>query len=184
MGVRTHITMRMLLKHLKWTFISKYNKRGRRSGFPATRSLLCSSFVSKLHHDTNGIEAVSSGLHLEGRVSLMYDCSRQGHTNPMVTSFLSSPPKEETKQRRKGAARSLRPEKLAGHYPTRNSLPSVAQTGAPADATGQFFSLRAPGSVQTGGELHQCWAWVVHSLNAHPLCSRMVSWGCGPTSRF
>ena len=128
MGVRTHITMRMLLKHLKWTFISKYNKRGRRSGFPATRSLLCSSFVSKLHHDTNGIEAVSSGLHLEGRVSLMYDCSRQGHTNPMVTSFLSSPPKEETKQRRKGAARSLRPESLAGRYLRRSrSLRSLRQ---------------------------------------------------------
>ena len=28
----------------------------------------------------------------------------------MVSSFLPSPPKEETKQRRKGAARSLRPK--------------------------------------------------------------------------
>ena len=64
------------------------------------------------------------------------------------------PPGKSVGQER-AAAQSLRPEILAGHYPPRNSLPVVAQTGAPADATSQNFSLRAPVSVQMGGELHQ-----------------------------
>ena len=65
------------------------------------------------------------------------------------------PPGKSVGQER-AAAQSLRPEILAGHYPPRNSLPAVAQTGAAADATSQNFSLRAPASVQMGGELHQC----------------------------
>ena len=67
-------------------------------------------------------------------------------------------PKEEN------AAPSLRPENFAGHYPPRNSLPSVAQTGAPADATGEIFSLRAPASVPMGGELDQCWTCIGHRV--------------------
>ena len=59
-------------------------------------------------------------------------------------------PKEET------AAPSLRPETFAGHYPPESSLALLAQTGAPANATDESFSLRAPASVQRGGELHQC----------------------------
>ncbi len=74
----------------------------------------------------------------------------------MVASFLPLPPKAETKQRRKGAARSLRPESLAGRYlRLTRSLRSLKQA-IRLNATGQTFSLRAPGSVQTGEELHQC----------------------------
>ena len=67
-------------------------------------------------------------------------------------------PKEEN------AAPSLRPENFAGHYPPRNSLPAVAQTSAPADATGEIFSLRAPASVPMGGELDQCWTCIGHRV--------------------
>ena len=66
------------------------------------------------------------------------------------------PKKNGKSQKEETAAPSLRPENFAGHYPPRNSLPAVAQTSAPADATGEIFSLRAPASVQRGGELHQC----------------------------
>ncbi len=90
--------------------------------------------------------------HHEDFISLIYDCARQGHTSPIVASFLPSPPKEETKQRRKGAARSLRPGSLAGRYlRLTRSLRSLRQA-LRLDATGQTSSLRAPGSVQTGGE--------------------------------
>ena len=132
--------------------------------------------------EVNDAEAVGAGLHFGEGVSLMYDCFRLRSTSSMVSSFLPSPPKEETKQRRKGAARSLRPGSLAGRYlplPSLNSLPSVAQTSRPLDATDQTSSLRAPGSVQTGGVLHQCWACVAHFQCASPLLSSLFMEGAG-----
>lgn len=66
------------------------------------------------------------------------------------------PPKEEN------AAPSLRPENFAGHSPPESSLPAVAQTSAPADATGEIFSLRAPASVQRGGGAAPVLVCVVH----------------------
>ena len=74
----------------------------------------------------------------------------------MVCDFPSFPKKNGKSPKEENAAPSLRPENFAGHYPPESSLPAVAQTGAPADATGEIFSLRAPASVQRGGELHQC----------------------------
>ena len=70
----------------------------------------------------------------------------------MVCDFPSFPKKNGKSPKEENAAPSLRPENFAGHYPPRNSLPAVAQTGAAADATGEIFSLRAPASVQRGGE--------------------------------
>ena len=70
----------------------------------------------------------------------------------MVCGFPSFPKKNGKPPKEENAAPSLRPENFAGHYPPRNSLPLVAQTSAPADATGEIFSLRAPASVQRGGE--------------------------------
>ena len=70
----------------------------------------------------------------------------------MVCDFPSFPKKNGKSPKEENAAPSLRPENFAGHYPPRNSLPAVAQTGAAADATGEIFSLRAPASVPTGGE--------------------------------
>ena len=80
---------------------------------------------------------------------------------------LPFPPKKNGKSpKEENAAPSLRPENFAGHYPTRNSLPAVAQTSAPADATGEIFSLRAPASVQRGGD-------------AAPVFIRYHAWGAG-----
>ena len=87
---------------------------------------------------------------------------------PWSPTFLLFRKKNGKSTKEENTAPSLRPEKLAGHYPTRNSLPTVAQTGAPADATSQFFSLRAPASVQRGGELHQCLSVSCILANAHP----------------
>ncbi len=97
-------------------------------------------------------------------------------------SFFFRKKKERSKEE-KPPPRSLRPETLAGHYPPRNSLAALAQTSAPANATGQCFSLRAPAFVPTGGEAAPVLFCVAHFSNAHPLCFRALSWGCGPTSR-
>ena len=101
--------------------------------------------------------------HHEDFISLIYDCARQGHTSPIVASFLPSPPKEETKQRRKGAARSLRPGSLAGRY---------------LRLTRSLRSLR---QAKRAGKLHQFLAWGAHSLNVHPLWFRIGSLRCKPT---
>ncbi len=94
-----------------------------------------------------------------GPTTLIRTCPK--HTNHSVIGIRFQrrrhsfrPPGKSVGQER-AAARSLRPEILAGHYPPRNSLAALAQTGAAADATSQNFSLRAPASVPMGGELHQ-----------------------------
>ena len=84
----------------------------------------------------------------------------------MVCDFPSFPQKNGKSPKEENAAPSLRPENFPGHYPPRNSLPAVAQTGAPADATGEIFSLRAPASVQRGGE-------------AGPMLNLYRTWGAG-----
>ncbi len=134
------------------------------------------------YHDGDGIETVSAGLHFKKDgpfhrsadphhkdiVSLMYDCSRHGHTSSIVASFLLFPEKEGTKQGRKAAARSPLPESLNGRYLRRaRSLRSLRQA-LRLNATGQTFSLRAPGSIQTGGEAAPMSICVVHFSNAHP----------------
>ena len=131
--------------------------------------------------EVNDAEAVGAGLHFGEGVSLMYDCFRLRSTSSMVSSFLPSPPKEETKQRRKKEGRRpiTPPWKSGRSLPSLNSLPSVAQTSRPLDATDQTSSLRAPGSVQTGGVLHQCWACVAHFQCASPLLSSLFMEGAG-----
>ena len=96
--------------------------------------------------------------------------------------FISSFAAEGRNEAKKEGRRLITPPWKSGRsLPSLNSLPSVAQTSATADATGQTFSLRAPGSVQTGGELHQFLAWVAHSLNVYPFWFRISSLRCGPT---
>ncbi|GEM_PF-5112918 len=116
----------------------------------------------------------------------------------MVCDFPSFPKKNGKSPKEENAAPSLRPENFSGHYPTRNSLPAVAQTSAPADATGEIFSLRAPASVQRGGEaepmldllpiwcgLHfqrECFSYT--GAGPHLDAVRDDTCGCGPTSRW
>ena len=49
-----------------------------------------------------------------------------------------------------------RPEKTAGHYPPRNSLPAVAQTSAPASRQPVKILPCGPVSNGMGRELYQC----------------------------
>ena len=99
----------------------------------------------------------------------------------MVCDFPSFPKKNGKSPKEENAAPSLRPENFAGHYPPRNSLALLAQTSAPADATGEIFSLRAPASVQRGGELHQCRACIGHEVQASFSTRTFRIHRCGPT---
>ena len=125
--------------------------------------------------EVNDAEAVGAGLHFGEGVSLMYDCFRLRSTSSMVSSFLPSPPKEETKQRRKGAARSLRPGSLAGRYlRLTRSLRSLRQADRLTPPTRlPPFGHRAPfkraGCCTSAG-------LVSRIFNAPPLCSRLSSW--------
>ena len=109
------------------------------------------------HIRRKNFSAQAERTHIEKPyVSLMYEWFHFWNEIPWSPTFLLFRKKNGKSAKEENAAPSLRPEKLSGHYPPRNSLATLAQTGAPADATSQFFSLRAPASVQRGGELHQC----------------------------
>ena len=88
----------------------------------------------------------------------MYDCSRHGHTSPMVASFLPSPPKEETKQRRKGASadgmklarcarsdsHSVRALRAVKSPPYGVGLRSNGRGAAPVLSLRRAFAMRIP----------------------------------------
>ncbi len=97
----------------------------------------------------------------------------------MVCDFPSFPKKNGKSPKEENAAPSLRPENFAGHYPPRNSLALLAQTGAPADATGGIFSLRAPASVQRGGDAGPMLDLLPIRCGLHFRCVRFAYTGIG-----
>lgn len=97
----------------------------------------------------------------------------------MESAQRKKPPPGKSVGQERGAAQSLRSENLAGHYPPRNSLPAVAQTGRPLTPPAKISPCGHWPPFKWAGKLHQCLACVVHFSNAHPLCLTFLVRRCG-----